>query len=136
MDFLADALNIDIVPSTSLTVIPDSSFLPPPDPSIPPAVVFNTNTFVVEANFAYDGQTASQSVNFAFGGATSGIDNVSNPDPIPPNLSTTPPTPGLNPNIPGVLTQILHLIRQKSKPRSFNHGISASNCLKRERSKI
>jgi phospholipase/lecithinase/hemolysin len=104
VDFLADDLNIDspIAASTSLTVIPDPSILPPPDPSLPPATVFNTNTFVVEANFAYGGQTASQSVNFAFAGATSGFENVSNPEPIPPN----PPIPGLNPNIPGVLKQI------------------------------
>ena len=104
VDFLASELNLDtaVVASTSLTVIPDPSLIPPPNPSIPPSVVFNTNTFVIEANFNYGGQTASQSVNFAFGGATSGIENVSNPQPIPPN----PPIPGLNPNVPGVLKQI------------------------------
>ena len=104
VDFLADKLNLDgpVVASTLLTVIPDPSFLPPPDPSLPSAAVFNTNTFVVEANLNYGTQTATNSVNFAFAGATSGFDNVANPDPIPPN----PPIPGLNPNIPGVLKQI------------------------------
>ena len=103
VDFLADMLNIDgsIVPSTSLTVISDPSLLPP-NSSLAPAAVVNTNTSLVEANFNYGGQTATNSVNFAFGGAASGTDNVINPDPIPPN----PPIPGLNPNLPGVSTQI------------------------------
>ncbi|MGD1911091.1 MAG: SGNH/GDSL hydrolase family protein [Rivularia sp. (in: cyanobacteria)] len=102
VDFLADELNLDapIVASTSLTVIPPGSpLLPPPNPTTLPSVVINLSNPeepVVEANFAYGGQTATQSVNFAFAGATSGLDNVSNPDPIP----------GLNPNIPGVLKQI------------------------------
>ncbi|MEM9926710.1 MAG: SGNH/GDSL hydrolase family protein, partial [Cyanobacteria bacterium P01_D01_bin.50] len=97
---------------TSLTVIPPGSpLLPPPNPTTLPSVVINLSNPeepVVEANFAYGGQTASQSVNFAFAGATSGLDNVSNPDPIDPIPQTppNPPIPGLNPNIPGVLKQI------------------------------
>ena len=34
-----------------------------------------------------------------------------------------------------VITQILHLMRQNSKPRSCNQGLSKSNGFKRERSK-
>lgn len=111
VDFLADALNLDgfAVPSTSLTVIPTPppELVPPPDPSLAPAVVFNDDTSVFEANFAYGGQTANQSVNFAFGGAESGKGNVANPDPIAPKFPLPGVTiPGLNPNLPGVLKQI------------------------------
>ncbi|MEO0934634.1 MAG: SGNH/GDSL hydrolase family protein, partial [Cyanobacteria bacterium J06641_2] len=98
----ADDLNIpSVVSSTSLTVNPDS-FLPPSNSSLAPAAIVNTNSSLVEANFNYGGQTAANSVNFAFGGAKSGTENILNPDPIPPN----PPIPGLNPNLPGVSTQV------------------------------
>jgi phospholipase/lecithinase/hemolysin len=97
VDFLASELDIDpVVSSTSLTEDPGLFFIPPPNSSIAP-VVFNLINFALEANFFYGGQTASQSVNFAFGGATSGFDNVSNPQE---------PIPLLNANAPGVLTQI------------------------------
>ncbi|MEM9927364.1 MAG: hypothetical protein AAF915_27100, partial [Cyanobacteria bacterium P01_D01_bin.50] len=64
VDFLADELNLDtpIVASTSLTVIPPGSpLLPPPNPTTLPSVVINLSNPeepVVEANFAYGGQTA------------------------------------------------------------------------------
>ena len=103
VDFLADDLDIPlVVSSTSLTVNPDPSFLPPPNSSLAPAAVINTDSSLVENNFNYGGQTAANSVNFAFGGAKSGTENILNPDPIPPN----PPVPGLNPNLPGVSGQI------------------------------
>ena len=103
VDFLADDLDIPpVVSSTSLTVNPDPSFLPPPNSSLAPAAVINTESSLVENNFNYGGQTAANSVNFAFGGAKSGNENILNPDPIPPN----PPVPGLNPNLPGVSGQI------------------------------
>ena len=103
VDFLADDLDIPlVVSSTSLTVNPDPSFLPPPNSSLAPAAVINTESSLVENNFNYGGQTAANSVNFAFGGAKSGTENILNPDPIPPN----PPVPGLNPNLPGVSGQI------------------------------
>ncbi|MGB6299113.1 MAG: SGNH/GDSL hydrolase family protein [Rivularia sp. (in: cyanobacteria)] len=107
VDFLASELDIDsVAASTSLTVVPPPAlgfipFIPPPNFESAP-VVFDILDFVLQPNFAYGGQTASQSVNFAFAGATSGLENVSNPEPIPPSF----PIPGLNPNIPGVLAQI------------------------------
>jgi len=59
IDILTSELGVDLIPSTELTVGE------PIIPSTPPAVSFN-----------FGGATATNSVNFAFGGAKTGLGNV------------------------------------------------------------
>ncbi|MFP5275196.1 SGNH/GDSL hydrolase family protein [Coleofasciculus sp.] len=60
IDILTSQLGVDLIPSTELTVGE------PIIPSTPP-----------EVNFNFGGATATNSVNFAFGGAQTGLGNVS-----------------------------------------------------------
>ncbi|WP_017316693.1 SGNH/GDSL hydrolase family protein [Mastigocladopsis repens] len=73
VDYLADALGVNLTPSTNLAVGSPIT--------ITPSGEFGVNSL-------FNGATTTQSVNFAFGGATSGLGNASDP------------------SLPGVLTEI------------------------------
>ncbi|MEM9136330.1 MAG: SGNH/GDSL hydrolase family protein [Cyanobacteria bacterium P01_F01_bin.42] len=94
-DFLADSLGFEVQQSTALAlydpaVQPSPPFMPPADPSAPAPVlaVLGPNGPDLELNTFFNGATAVENINFAFGGATSGDTNVSDT------------------RIPGVLRQI------------------------------
>lgn len=84
VDFLSEKLNQNVRPSTELafynpSVHPTPPYLPQ-DPSKPAPVLlrFNSPTQpVLELNTFFNGATKTESVNFAYGGATSGQTNVS-----------------------------------------------------------
>jgi phospholipase/lecithinase/hemolysin len=64
VDYVADALNLTVTPSTELAV---------------PFPVTITPTGELGINFFFNGATTTQSVNFAFGGAKAGLDNIGDP---------------------------------------------------------
>lgn len=64
VDYLADALDLSVTPSSELAV---------------PFPITITPTGELGVNFFFNGATTTQSVNFAFGGAKAGLDNVGDP---------------------------------------------------------
>ncbi len=64
VDYLANSMRVNLVPSTALAVGSPIVILP---------------TGEVGINFSFNGATTNQSVNFAFGGATSGLTNAGDP---------------------------------------------------------
>ncbi|MGK7962087.1 PEP-CTERM sorting domain-containing protein [Crocosphaera sp.] len=86
VEYLTQDLGIDLKTSTSLSV----SF---PGSTEPSAITQNANGELIVSPF-YNGATGTNSVNFAFGGATTGSSGIG----------------AFGPLIPGVQTQVSHLI--------------------------
>ncbi|MDJ0658340.1 MAG: PEP-CTERM sorting domain-containing protein [Crocosphaera sp.] len=87
VEYLTEDLGIDLKASTTLSV-------PFPGATIPSPITQDPNTGQLIVSPFYNGATATNSVNFAFGGATSGATGVGDFGPL----------------IPGVQTQVSHLI--------------------------
>ncbi|WP_424095145.1 SGNH/GDSL hydrolase family protein [Moorena producens] len=79
VDYLADSLEIDLKPSTDLSVLlPDSPILSP----------ITITPDGPRASFFFNGATTNQSVNFAFGGAETGFSGIGEFGAFLPGLLT------------------------------------------------
>ncbi|WP_293114689.1 SGNH/GDSL hydrolase family protein [Moorena sp. SIO4G3] len=79
VDYLADALDIEVKPSTDLSVLlPDSPILSP----------ITITPDGPRASFFFNGATTTQSVNFAFGGSTTGLAGIGEFGAFLPGLLT------------------------------------------------
>ncbi|NEO78282.1 MAG: SGNH/GDSL hydrolase family protein [Moorea sp. SIO4G3] len=82
VDYLADALDIDLKRSTDLSVVlPDSPILSP----------ITITPDGPRASFFFNGATTNQSVNFAFGGAETGLAGIGQFGEVVPGLLTQVP---------------------------------------------
>ncbi|NEO70534.1 SGNH/GDSL hydrolase family protein [Moorena sp. SIO3H5] len=79
VDYLADSLEIDLKPSTDLSLVsPDSPILAP----------FTITPDGPRVSFFFNGATTNQSVNFAFGGAETGFSGIGEFGEFLPGLLT------------------------------------------------
>ncbi|NEO94978.1 MAG: phospholipase, partial [Moorea sp. SIO3G5] len=82
VDYLADALDIEVKRSTDLSVVlPDSPILSP----------ITITPDGPQVSFFFNGATTTQSVNFAFGGSTTGLAGIGQLGEVVPGLLTQVP---------------------------------------------